>query len=399
MSLRFRYRAATAAGQLVDGVLDAPSRQGLLEDLRRRQLYPVTVDEVAPAQVRHGRRRLARATAVAVWARNLATLVTATVPVDRALGLAADETPHQGLAEAARAVRRAVQEGSGLAEAMQRHPAYFPPVACAMAAAGEASGQLDAVLAQLADYLEEAAELRAQVRTALIYPALMAVVASIGVAVLLLFVVPRFSAILEDVGGTLPFSTRLLVWASTALTSAWWLWLLAIAGLAYLANEVRDRPDLRRRWHEARLGWPVVGELELGYVTARFTRTLGMLLASGAAPLAALRIARAAVTNVVIGEQLDRAIAEVAEGSAIAPTLAGILAPLAVQLLAAGEESGRLEEMCGRAATMLDADVRRTLKGAIALIEPAMILVFGVLVGFVALAMLQAIYSINTTAF
>lgn len=399
MTVRFRYRAATAEGQRVDGVLDAPSRQGLLEDLRRRRLYPVAVDEVAPTHVRRGRRRLPRAAAVAVWARNFATLVGATVPIDRALGLTADETPHEGLAEAVRAVRRAVQEGSGMADAMQRHPVYFPPVACAMVAAGEASGALDAVLGQLADYLEETAELRAQVRTALLYPALMAVVASIGVMVLLLFVVPRFSAILEDVGGTLPFSTRLLVWASTALTDAWWLWLLVIGGIAYLVNEVRDRPDLRRRWHEARLTWPVLGELELGYVTARFTRTLGMLLASGAAPLAALRIARAAVPNIGIGEQLDRAIGEVAEGVAIASALAGTLTPLAVQMLAAGEESGRLEEMCGRAAAMLDADVRRTLKSGIALIEPAMILVFGVLVGFVALAMLQAIYSINTNAF
>jgi len=399
MSLRFRYRAATAEGQLVDGVLDAPSRQGLLDSLRQRHLYPVAVDEVTPTQARRRRRRLPRAAAVAVWARNFATLVAATVPVDRALGLTADETPHQGLAAAVRALRRAVQEGGGMADAMQRHPAYFPPVACAMVAAGEASGALDTVLGQLADYLEETAELRAQVRTALLYPALMAVVASIGVAVLLLFVVPRFSAILEDVGGTLPLSTRLLVWASTALTSAWWLWLLVIGAAAYVANEVHDRPDLRRRWHDARLSWPILGELELSYVTARFTRTLGMLLASGAAPLAALRIARAAVPNAVIGEQLDRAIGEVAEGVAIAPALAGTLAPLAVQMLAAGEESGRLEEMCGRAAAMHDADVRRTLKSAIALIEPAMILIFGVLVGFVALAMLQAIYSINTTAF
>jgi len=399
VTLRFRYRAATAEGQLVDGVLDAPSRQGLLADLRRRHLYPVAVDEVTPTRVRRGRRRLPRAVAVAVWARNFATLVGATVPVDRALGLTADESPHQGLAAAVRAVRRDVREGGGMADAMQQHPEYFPPVACAMVAAGEASGALDTVLGQLADYLEEAAELRAQVRTALLYPALMAGVASIGVVVLLLFVVPRFSAMLEDVGGTLPLSTRLLVWASTALTSVWWLWLLVIGAIGYIVNEVRDRPDLRRSWHAARLAWPILGELELSHVTARFTRTLGMLLASGAAPLVALRIARAAVPNVVIGEQLDRAIGDVGEGVAIAPALAGTLAPLAVQMLAAGEESGRLEEMCGRAAAMLDAEVGRTLRSATALIEPAMILVFGVLVGFVALAMLQAIYSINTTAF
>ena len=149
-----------------------------------------------------------------------------------------------------------------------------------MIAAGEASGALETVLDELAAYLEETAELRAQVRAALTYPALMGAVASLGVIVLLLFVVPRFSAILEDVGGTLPLSTRAIIWLSSAITGAWWLWLLVLGGVIFLVNRLRKRPDWRRRWHARRLGWPVVGELERSLITGRFARTLGMLLTS-----------------------------------------------------------------------------------------------------------------------
>lgn len=399
MALRFRYRAATADGQLVDGVMDAPSRQRLLEDLRRRSLYPIAVDEMTPAARSRRSLRSSRRAAVSLWARNFATLVGATVPVDRALATTADQATHDGLAAALLDVRREVLEGAGLAEAMERHRSFFPPVATAMVAAGEASGALDTVLDELATYLEETAELRAQVRAALMYPALMSAVASVGVIVLLLFVVPRFSAILEDVGGTLPLSTRVLIWLSSAVTGAWWLWLLVVAGLIFLFNHIRGRPDLRRRWHARRLGWPLVGELERSLLTSRFARTLGMLLTSGIAPLPAMRIARAAITNDAVGEQMDRAIADVAEGSAIAAAVQHVLTPLATQMLAAGEESGRLEEMSRRIAAVHEAEVRRRLKTGISLIEPAMILVFGVLVGFVALAMLQAIYGINTNVF
>jgi general secretion pathway protein F len=147
------------------------------------------------------------------------------------------------------------------------------------------------------------------------------------------------------------------------------------------------------------LSWPVSGDLELKTVTARFARTLGMLLDSGVSIVPALRIARASITNTALAEEIDGVVTAVAEGGALAPALANSLPPLAVHMLAVGEESGRLEALCMRIADTYDAEVRRSLRTAVAMIEPAMILVFGALVGFVALAMLQAIYSINTTAF
>ena len=398
MTTRFRYRASTADGAVVHGVAEVASRQALLEQLRRRELYPVTVEEL-PAGRGHRQRRLARRTAVTLWARNFATLLGAAVPVDRALETTLVQTGHDGLTDALTAVRAAVQGGAHLSDALARHPGYFPAIVPAMVRAGESSGALDVVFAQLADYLDETAELRAQVRTALLYPALMAVVASLGVAVLLLFVVPRFAVILEDVGGSLPLSTRVLVWAGAALSGYWWLWLPLAAVLIFGLIELMRRPDVTERWHRWRLGLPLAGDLEAKFIAARLTRTLGLLLGNGLPMIPALRVARSTVTNVVVLQYLDEAITAVSEGGTVAVALQPVLPPLALQMLAIGEESGGLEGVCLRVADTYDGEVRRAVRSGVALIEPAMILLFGALVGFVALAMLQAVYSINTNVF
>src|SRR5207247_2489225 len=214
MTVRFRYRAATPDGNVVEGLVQAPSRQSVLDELRRQHLYPVAVDEAATADAARAGRRLGRRAAVALWTRNAVTLL-----------------------------------GAG-SERRSEHP-------------------------------EEGAELRSQVRSALLYPALMAVVASVGVVVLLGFVIPRFASILADVGSTLPFSTRLLLGASHLLTRGWWAWLLLAAAAAYLVPAALTRPETRRRWHAARLTWPWIGDIELKYSTARFARTFGLLLKSG----------------------------------------------------------------------------------------------------------------------
>jgi len=399
MTVRFRYQAATLDGHTVEGVVQAASRQSVLEELRRRQLYAVTVDEATPDRVARAGRRLGRRAAAALWTRNVATLLSAGVPLDRALAFTAQHASHDGLAEAVRQARRAVQEGASLADALARHPRYFDPLFVAMVSAGESSGALEIVFDRLSEHLEEGAELRSQVRTALLYPALMAVVGCIGLGVLLGFVIPRFAGILADVGGTLPLSTRLLLAASTVLTKGWWAWLLLAVAAAYALPQVLARPETRRRWHAARLAWPWLGDLELKYATAQFARTLGLLLKSGVPALPALRIARASVTNLIVQAGVDRAAGALAEGSPLAPALAGTLPPLALQMIAVGEESGRLEELCLRVADTYDGEVRRALRTGVALLEPALILAFGALVGFVALAMLQAIYGINLKTF
>jgi general secretion pathway protein F len=217
----------------------------------------------------------------------------------------------------------------------------------------------------------------------------------IGVCVLLGFVIPRFASVLAGMGGRLPLSTRLLLHASHILIAWWWLWLVLVVAGVVVARQTLAQPGVRMRWHRVRLSWPVVGDIERKYSAARVARTIGLLLKSGVPALPALRIARTSATNLVMREGLERAAGELAEGSALAPALAGILPPLAVQMMAVGEESGRLEELCARVADSYDGEVRRAMRTAVTLIEPALILTFGALVGFIALAMLQAIYGID----
>jgi general secretion pathway protein F len=395
----FRYRAAAASGRIEEGVVQAPSRQLVLAELQRQHLYPVAVDEITGSAPDRRGRRVGRRAAVALWTRSTATLLGAGVPLDRALGFGSAHLGHAGLEAALREVRRDVRNGRALAEALGRQGRYFDPLYVATVSAGESTGALDAVFERLADHLEETGELRSQVRSALIYPVLMACVTVLGTLVLLGFVIPRFADIMAEVGGELPLGVRLLMGASAVVTGGWWAWLAIVALCVLALRRALARQETLRRWHGLRLDLPWIGEFERKYLTARFARTLGLLLRSGLPMLQALRIARASASNLAFREGVDRVTAAVTEGGSVAASLAGTLPPLASQMMAVGEESGQLDALCLRVADAYDADVRRTLRTMVALVEPAMILVFGTLVGFVALAMLQAIYGINFNAF
>lgn len=391
---RFRYRASDAEGRLVEGIVQASTRGIALEEIRRQRLVPV---DVAPLGNELAARtpKQRRAQALAAWARTVATLLEAGMPLDRALAFGATHATHPAIAVASSDVRAEVQNGSTLADALRKRQTVFGDLVPAMAAAGEESGALDQAMGRLADHLDEANDLRGQVRSALIYPAIMAGASALGITVLLAFVVPRFAAMLQETGGTLPLSTRLLVGMSRVVSGWWWLWVVLGLGTVIAVRAWLGDGSNRRRFHAARLRWPVVGPIETAFSTARFTRALGMLLASGMPVLGALRIARGTVTNLALGASLDQASEDVSHGVRIATALAPVLPALGAQLLAVGEETGRLPELARQVADAYDRDLKRALRSAVALIEPALILFFAVLVGFVALAMLQAIYSVN----
>jgi general secretion pathway protein F len=394
-SLAFRYRAATSAGEIVQGVLRAATERDALDELRRQTLVPVAIAPVASA--RSVSTRSSRPSAVGASVRTLATMLAAGVPLERALTFCGDHATHPDVASAWHIVRGDVLSGKTLTESFARHESVFGPITTSVVRAGEESGTLDLALERLAQHLERAAELRARVRSALVYPTVLGVVAGVGVVILLLFVVPRFSAMLADSGDSLPWSTRLLVGASEVMTQWWWVWIAVVALAIAGTRSWLSSPANRRRWHALRLGLPVVRDLEAKLEASRFTRTLGLLLRSGAGMLPALRTARGSVANQSLGARLDEATAAVARGERVATALTGTLPPIAVQLLAVGEESGRLDDMCERVATTFDGDVERGLRQLIALIEPVMIVSFGALVGFIALALLQAVYSVNAS--
>lgn len=397
MTISFRYRAAGADGRVVEGQLQSASRRAAIEDLRRQKLFPVDIVEVGAARSASRRVSSGLDEALALWTRTVATMLAAGITLERALAFSSADTGNATLGASTAEVRRDVESGSSFSAAMRRHPRVFSTVYVAMTEAGEESGALEQVMSRLADHLDEASELRATLRSALMYPALMAIVAGIGITVILMFVVPRFVEMVSDVGGTLPLSTRVLMWMSDVILGWWWVWIPLLAGAVWAVRSYLADPHNQRRWHGARLGLPVVGELERSHMTARFTRTLGLLLKSGTAVLPSLRIARSAVANIEMGAAIERAAEGVAQGKRLSSELTGVLPARAGQLMSVGEESGQLDEMCLRVADSYDREVTRRLRTLIGLVEPALILIFGLLVGFVALAMLQAIYSVNAS--
>lgn len=394
MKTTFRYRAADTAGRVLEGDVQSASKREAIEDLRRRELYPFDVHELNAVTAVSRTGTASIGDALATWTRMVATMLSAGMTLDRALGFPAMEAGNASLANAVSDVSRDVREGSSFAAALRKRPKVFNQLYVAMVSAGEETGALDAVMSRLADNLDESAELKSRLRSAFLYPALMAVVAAIGVTVILLFVIPRFVDILGEVGGTLPLSTRILIGAG-GVVRVWWLWVPPVLFAIWAVMRwLSDQANLAT-WHGARLGIPITGSLERTQATATFTRTMGLLLQSGISVLPALRISRSTIHNLAIAARVERATENVAAGKRLGAELQGTLPPLAVQLIALGEETGRLGELCLRAADNSERELSRRLRTLIALLEPALIVAFGVMVGFVALAMLQAIYSIN----
>lgn len=376
----YKYRATDSKGNLVAGVINAGSERAVLDELRRKKLYAVAIE---PERAR--KHAVNRPQAVALYARTLANIVGAGLPLEQALAFAAQQSTNDDVRQAGHNVRTAVAEGATLSDAMRANP-LFGPVMTAMVMAGEESGALDESLDQLADHLDEMIELRNQIRSALLYPALVAGVSVIAIALLLLFVIPRFGAMLQDEGAQLPLTTRLLVAVSTAVAHWWWALLLIVAVMVV-------------RWRKSPPRLPLWSRIEAEFSVAVFARTLGMLLRSGRPLIAGMQTARATVSSAALGAKLELATDAIAGGSTVRAALNDVLPPLATEMLAVGEESGRLDEMCLRVADVFETNVRRSLRSAVALLEPALIVIMAGVVGFVALAMLQAIYSINRSMF
>ena len=256
-----------------------------------------------------------------------------------------------------------------------------------------------ATFARLADDLEARSQLRARVRAALVYPTLLALASTVGTLVILVVVVPRFADLIAGAGGTVPASTRLLIGLSALLSRFGWLLAIAVVLAGTAVRQSLQDASRRRRWHTARLGWPLVGRFEREQAAAGYLSTLAVALESGVPLLRAMSLARGTVGNDALAERMAGAEAVVRDGGSVSGALARSLPPLATRLLEAGEQGGALAPLARRAATAASDQVQRVMTSAVSLIEPVMILGFGGIVGFVALALLQAIYGMNASSF
>lgn len=404
---RYRYTALDDQGRTTRGELEAADTEQVLRFLRTAQLIPVQIAEATAQRASRrskwlGKRsdKPVRSADLVAFFQELALLLHAGLPLDRALSAIAAQSPHPGIVNLIQRIRDKVRSGSSLAAAMEAQKPVFSRLQVGLVRAGESAGVLEEVLARLAEYSERSQALKEQVRAALTYPLILLGVSLISVLALLTYVVPQFQAMFADAEAQLPLATRVVIFFGNGLKQYGWLLILIGGGLFLLLRRAYTRPRSRLVMDDYLLRTPLLGTLLRQMETARLCRTLGTLVRNGITLLNALNIAQEGLGNRAMAAGLSPAIGGLKSGSGLAGPLAKaqILPPLAIHMLQVGEESGQLDTMLFRVAELYERETDRSIKRMLSLLEPVLILGLGVLIGGIIMSILVAIVSINQLA-
>lgn len=402
----YSYKAVNNQGLAEEGVRDAADEQALLLELQNQGLIPIRVEaardktflgfKLKTAGVRLSAKEIGMLTA------ELATLLESGLPLDRSLTILLQLTEDKPkLNKLTADVLDKVKGGKALADALESQTGVFSKFYLNMIRAGELGGNLGGVLQRLAEYMERAQELKDTVSTALIYPAVLLVMSLASLFVMLTFVVPQFKEMFDSAGQALPVPTQIVVGLAEFLQSYWWLLLLGIAATVQYFKSQLGAPASKKVWDGRFLKAPLVGEIVLTMEVASFSRTFGTLLGNGVSILKSLVIVRETVGNTVLAESLDYAEAQLKQGRTLSEALSqqSLFPKLAVQMIKMGEETGRLEEMLMRVAGIYDKQLKQTIQRMLALLEPALIISLGLMIGGIIVSILLAILSVNDLAF
>ena len=395
----FEWVALDGAGRTRTGVLSAADERAAREVLARKALAPVSLAPASADAPAAGRKPRLSRRELAVFTRQLATLVSV-APLEESLRALAAQAPRPAARAVLKAVHAAVVEGFRLSDAFGRQERSFPAPYRAMIAAGESSGALPTILERLADLLDREQQTRSKVTSALVYPAVLSVVAVLVVAALMAFVVPRVVEQFDGMNQTLPFLTRAVIFASDALRIGGLpaLALLALAGFGFV--RALKRPAFRRRVDATLLALPTVGRLIRDLEGGRFARTTATMIASGVPVLEALILSGRTLTNTVLRDAVHGAAVAVREGSGLAAALrrADAFPPVLVTMASSGENAGRLDVLLARAADYLEREFQDFTAAVLSLLEPAVIVVMGAIVALIVLSILLPILQLNTLA-
>ena len=397
----FEYTALNQKGRQQRGVLEADSARHARQLLRERDLVPTKVD--SSNHERPGHRAGFDFTAGlssfdrVLFIRQLATLVGSSMPIEEALKAVAEQTEKQRVATLIMAVRSKVLEGFTLAASLREHPKSFNALFCSTVAAGEQSGYLSNVLENLADYIERQYEATSSVKSALFYPATVLLLAFFIVGALMVYVVPDMVNVIIDSGQELPWFTLVLIDFSDFLSAFWWLVLVGMFAGLMLVRWLLSLPQMRLKWDKFKFRLPLIGRVTRNSNAASYTNTLSILTRSGVPLVDAMAIAGDVVSNTWLKHGLVKATQTVSEGVALKVSLEeiGQFPPMVLHMIAAGEQSGELDDMLSRVALFQQKEVERVLGAVLKLIEPAMLLVMGGIVLFIVMAVMLPMLSMN----
>ncbi|WP_300672376.1 type II secretion system F family protein [Desulfoluna sp.] len=402
----FEYNALTNNGKTATGIIDCDSAQSARQKLRSKRLYPVEVHEVSDKNLSTGRFSLNRVSALfnrvrprdlTLATRQMATLINAgftlVASIDTLIQLV--ETPR--LKQVFSRVKDSIEEGSSFAEALSSYPGVFSPVYINMVMAGEASGTLDIVLERLAEIGERQLSLSNRIRAALTYPFLMTGIGVLILYFLMTIIVPKMAGIFDDLGQALPLPTRILLRSGEILGTFWWVFPLLLILLITAFKRFQGTPKGALMIDKMLLRLPIIGTLIQKVAVTRFSRTLGSLLTNGVSMLTAMDVARNVAGNLVLSDAASSAASDVEKGGELGEAMSQsrVFPLLAVQMVRVGEKSGKLEEMLGRVADVYEGEVESSLESLTSIIEPVIILVMGVTVGFIVLAICLPIFTMN----
>lgn len=399
----YRYTAVTPTGDTLEGQMEAGSADEVIARVQEAGNIPLSAVE-ADAAAGSGLRGLLRKQdmtprQVAAFTDQLATLLGAGQPLDRALQILLDLPEGDKAKKLIGRVRDMVREGASLSDALEAQHGSFTRLYINMVRAGEIGGTLERTLRRLAEYMERTQKLRSSVISALIYPAILVVAVLGAIFMLLVFVVPQFVPMFEDMGAELPLMTRAVLALGDLLTGWWWALIGAVLLLVVWFQRQLAQPESRRAWDERFLRMGLLGSLLLRLDTARLARTLGTLLQSGVPLLQALSIGRNVLTNTVLAEAVDHAAELVKTGDGLAWALGQQkrFPKLALQMIAVGEESGELDTMLLKVADTFDNETRATIDRLLAALTPVLTLVMAISVGLIMMALLLPIMTIMST--
>ena len=397
----FQYKAATASGSIIDGTMTGNSREHVVTQLQSLGQIPIRVDETGDRRDRFVllplRKKKVTDQQIADSTRDLATLLRAGVPLDRALGIMISLAEGSSMASLLDDIRQRVKQGASLADAMENQGKVFSRFYINLLRAGESSGTLELVLERLAEQMESSKEVRDELTSALIYPAILVFVAITSILILLAYVVPQFTQMFEGVGQVLPLSTRITIGVGETLQQYGWLLIVVAVGTIWIIRRQLQSEDGAYRWHKRLLGLPIAGPIIVKMEVARFARTLSILLHNGIPLLKALSIVKETMSNKVLAAGIERVAGRLREGQSLAKPLAEStdFPAFATHMIGVGEQTGNLQEILTQVADTFDRDTRTTIKRALALLEPMLILVLGVIIAAVIISILVAILSVN----
>jgi len=394
--MRYHYIAKDNTGKTIEGILDMPGEAELINELHRRELLIISIKKEKKAY-RMLKKKKVKLEDLVVLSRQLATLIEAGIPLVQALSILEEQSENRYLGSVILSIRKDIEAGVSFPDALAKHPDVFSELFVNMAKAGEASGMLDEILKRLAAYLEKTSSLIRKIRSGLVYPAIVVVMAILITAILLLKVVPTFKGIFEMLGGKLPLPTLILIGVSDFFRRYFFLFIVVLIVGAFLFKQYISTEKGRYRFDKKKLQIPVLGVLFRKIAIARFSRTFSTLVKSGVNILNALEIVGKTSGNKVMEEAVYKCRQAIKEGETIANPLSnsGVFPTMVCRMISVGEKTGQLENMLAKIADFYEEQVDATVAGLVSLIEPMVIAFLGIVIGGIVISLFMPIFKIT----